>query len=126
MDVVRYPSKQMPTMFSSAISKNLIQYTSHAATTAKQIADSSQVPFLGSTAVLTLSILKSVEVIQFVLRWYIATNSEQNIRSYKNECVQMVEQIYEIICAILKLYTTSETNGVLSTALLYDIGKFTE
>jgi hypothetical protein len=38
----------------------------------------------------------------------------------------MVEQIHEILCAIVKLYTTSEANGVLPTATVYDIAKFTE
>ncbi|KAJ7288949.1 hypothetical protein C8J57DRAFT_1215029 [Mycena rebaudengoi] len=65
--------------------KNMIQYTTIAATTAKEIADSARVPFLGSMATLTLSIFKSVE-----------------------------------------LYSTSKITRVLSTALLYDIAKFTE
>jgi hypothetical protein len=42
--------------------KNLIQYATIAATTTKEIADSARVPFLGSTATLSLSLLKSVEV----------------------------------------------------------------
>jgi hypothetical protein len=37
----------------------------------------------------------------------------------------MVEQIHEILCSILKLYSMCEPK-VLPTALLYDIGKFTE
>jgi hypothetical protein len=42
--------------------KNLIQYATIAATTAKEIADSAQVPFLGSMATVSLSIFKAVEV----------------------------------------------------------------
>ncbi|KAJ7273933.1 P-loop containing nucleoside triphosphate hydrolase protein [Mycena rebaudengoi] len=38
----------------------------------------------------------------------------------------MVEQIHEVLCTIVKLYSTSEITGVLSTALLYDIAKFLE
>jgi hypothetical protein len=38
----------------------------------------------------------------------------------------MVEQIHEILCVVVKLYSTSEVKGVLPTALLYDIAKFTE
>ncbi|KAJ7253873.1 hypothetical protein C8J57DRAFT_1473713 [Mycena rebaudengoi] len=38
----------------------------------------------------------------------------------------MVEQIHEILCAITTLCSTSEIKGVLATAVLYDIAKFTE
>jgi hypothetical protein len=38
----------------------------------------------------------------------------------------MVEQIHEILCTITSLCSTSEIKGVLPTALLYDIAKFTE
>jgi hypothetical protein len=42
--------------------KNLIEYTTLTATTAKEIAQTAGVPFLGSTSALTLSILKCLEV----------------------------------------------------------------
>jgi hypothetical protein len=38
----------------------------------------------------------------------------------------MLEQIHEILCAITSLCATSEIKGVLPTAILYDIAKFTE
>jgi hypothetical protein len=53
----------MPT---TANGKNIIQYTILAATTANNIAETAKVPFLGSTVALTLSILKCIEVIQFL------------------------------------------------------------
>jgi hypothetical protein len=56
----------MPTMPTAANFKNLIEYTSLAATTAETIADGTQVPFLGSTAALSLSILKCIEVGRFL------------------------------------------------------------
>jgi hypothetical protein len=37
-----------------------------------------------------------------------------------------MEQIHEILCIILKLHAASEVKGVLPTAILYDIAKFTE
>ncbi|KAJ7279504.1 hypothetical protein C8J57DRAFT_1221166 [Mycena rebaudengoi] len=79
-------------MQTSVSFKNLIQYATIAATTTKEMADSAHVPFLGSTAA--------------------------SVRSYKTECVQIVGQIHEILCAIVKLYTTSEANGVLPTAMM--------
>ncbi|KAJ7253885.1 P-loop containing nucleoside triphosphate hydrolase protein, partial [Mycena rebaudengoi] len=74
------------------------------------IAESFQIPFLFSAAALTLSILKYVEA----------------ARSNRNEWMIMVEQIHEILCAITTLCSTSEIKGVLPTALLYEIAKFTE
>jgi hypothetical protein len=57
------PSRlSMPPMQPSTKFKNLIEYTTLAATTAQQIAQTASVPFLGSTSALTLSILKCVEV----------------------------------------------------------------
>lgn len=38
----------------------------------------------------------------------------------------MVEQIHEVLCVIVRLYATSEIEGVLPTAVLYDIAKFAE
>ncbi|KAJ7288711.1 hypothetical protein C8J57DRAFT_1214804 [Mycena rebaudengoi] len=81
-----------------------------AATTAKGIVDSTRVPFLGSAATLSLSIFKCAE----------------SVRSHKEDTAQIVEQIHEVLCTIVKLDSAPEINGLLSTTLLYDIGKFTE
>ncbi|KAJ7241124.1 hypothetical protein C8J57DRAFT_1561778 [Mycena rebaudengoi] len=90
--------------------KNVIQYTILAATTAKKMQKTAKVPFLGSTAALCLSIAKSVET----------------TRSNKEEYAEIIEQIHKILCTIVQLHSTSEIKGVLPTALLYDIAKFTE
>ncbi|KAJ7233078.1 hypothetical protein C8J57DRAFT_1578286 [Mycena rebaudengoi] len=90
--------------------KNLIEYITLAATTAQNIAETAKVPFLGSTAALCLSITKSV----------------QTIKSNKEEYVKILEHIHEILCIIAQLDSTSEIKGVLPTAVLYDIAKFTE
>ncbi|KAJ7255998.1 hypothetical protein C8J57DRAFT_1517716 [Mycena rebaudengoi] len=97
----------MPT---TANVKNLIQYIILAATTAKNIAETAKVPFLGSTAALCLSISKCIE----------------RTRSNKDEYVEIMEQIHQILCIIIQFHSTSQIKGVLPTALLYDITKFTE
>ncbi|KAJ7254526.1 hypothetical protein C8J57DRAFT_1657812 [Mycena rebaudengoi] len=97
----------MPT---TANLKNLVQYTILAATTAKNIAETAKVPFLGSTAVLCLSITKCIET----------------TTSNKEEYVEIMELIHEILCIIVQLHSTSEIKAVLPMALLYDIAKFTE
>ncbi|KAJ7270369.1 hypothetical protein C8J57DRAFT_1605319 [Mycena rebaudengoi] len=90
--------------------KNVIQYTILAATTAKNIAETAKVPFLGSTATLCLSIIKGIEM----------------TKSNKEEYCEIMEHIHKILCIIVQLHLTSEIKGVLPTALLYDIAKFTE
>ncbi|KAJ7261969.1 hypothetical protein C8J57DRAFT_1471260 [Mycena rebaudengoi] len=90
--------------------ENLIQYTTITASTVEEIAGSSHIPFLTSATALSLSILKCVE----------------SIKSNRNEWTIMVEQIHEILCTIAKLCSTSEIKGVLPTAVLYDIAKFSE
>jgi hypothetical protein len=118
----------MPTMPTATNFKHLIQYTILAATTAQNIAERDQVPFLRSTAALSLSITKSVEVSRFFLAigTMFSRKNNQTIRSKKEEFVEIIEQIHEILCIIIQLHSTSEINGILPTTLLYDIAKFTE
>ncbi|KAJ7247057.1 hypothetical protein C8J57DRAFT_1724691 [Mycena rebaudengoi] len=90
--------------------ENLLQYIILAATTTKNIAETAKVPFLSSTAELCLSITKRIET----------------TRSNKEEYVEILEHIHEILYIIVQLDSTLEIRGVLPTALLYDIAKFTE
>ncbi|KAJ6616731.1 hypothetical protein B0H10DRAFT_1948895 [Mycena sp. CBHHK59/15] len=90
--------------------QNLIQYVTLAASTANEIASAAKVPFLRSTAVLSLSILECV----------------QAVKSNKEACIRMTEEIHEILCAIISLYSMSEIDGVLPPVLLHDIAKFTQ
>ncbi|KAJ7263711.1 hypothetical protein C8J57DRAFT_1230911 [Mycena rebaudengoi] len=47
--------------------------------------------------------------------------------SLGDACIKMVEQIHEIMgILVVKLHATSENKGMLPTALLYDIAKFTQ
>ncbi|KAJ7112025.1 hypothetical protein C8R43DRAFT_153306 [Mycena crocata] len=48
------------------------------------------------------------------------------MKSHKDEWLQVTEQIHEVLCAIISLYPDAETDGVVPSGLLYDIGRFTE
>ncbi|KAJ7286758.1 P-loop containing nucleoside triphosphate hydrolase protein [Mycena rebaudengoi] len=50
----------------------------------------------------------------------------ETMKSNKEKYVEIVEHIHEILCIIVQLHSTSKIKGVLPTALLYDIAKFTE
>ncbi|KAJ7080705.1 hypothetical protein C8R44DRAFT_754256 [Mycena epipterygia] len=88
----------------------VIRYTSLAANTAKELAGLFQVPFLGLATTLTFSILKSIE----------------SVKGNKKDYIQMAEQIHEILCAIIGIYTTSGSHGIVPLALIKDISKFTQ
>ncbi|KAJ7263754.1 hypothetical protein C8J57DRAFT_1470563 [Mycena rebaudengoi] len=89
---------------------SLLQYTAFAADTVGEIAGSFEIPFLRSATTLVLAILKCVE----------------STKSNKDICIEIVERIHEILGALVKLHSRSEIKGVLPTAVLHDIGKFTE
>ncbi|KAJ7779586.1 hypothetical protein B0H16DRAFT_1710865 [Mycena metata] len=90
--------------------ESLLQYTKIAACTLQEITGLTTVPLLASMGTLTLSILNCVEP----------------MTANKEDCLEMVENIYEILSAVIHLYSQNETGGVLPPALLYDIAKFTE
>ncbi|KAJ7081153.1 hypothetical protein B0H15DRAFT_855190, partial [Mycena belliarum] len=88
----------------------LIQYTALAAKTTRGIADASNVPFFEVASALATAILTIV----------------QSVKSHKEQCTMMVEQIHETLCTIIQLYSTYESDGALPPALLYDIARFVE
>ncbi|KAJ7271592.1 hypothetical protein C8J57DRAFT_1601135 [Mycena rebaudengoi] len=79
----------------------------------RAIADSVSVPFLLPISTLGLEILKSVQ-------W------GKSVKANRDASLQMIEQIHEIMCTIIMLYSTSEIGGVLPPEVLYDIAKFVE
>ncbi|KAJ7928233.1 hypothetical protein B0H13DRAFT_2311777 [Mycena leptocephala] len=88
---------------------NLIEYSIFAATTLKEIAQSAQVPYLLSAS-LTLMILEFVSA----------------SKATKELTVQMIEQIHEILCAIIGLYSSTAMDRILPPEVLYDIVTFIE
>jgi hypothetical protein len=50
----------------------------------------------------------------------------QTVRQNKNECMQLMEQTYELLNAILMVHIKSETGAELPPSVLKYIGKFTE
>ncbi|KAJ7046392.1 hypothetical protein C8F04DRAFT_1064144 [Mycena alexandri] len=89
---------------------DLIEYTSFAASTLGEIARSAQIPFLLTAASLSSMILDFVRA----------------SRTTKQHSIQMVEQIHEILFAIISLYSETVVARILPPSLLHDISKFTE
>jgi sensor histidine kinase YesM len=115
------PKMQPPSRLSC-----LTEYTVLAASTVKEIAQSRHAPFLVSTAALSLMILDLARV--RVSRYYHRINltNTQASRSLKEQIIQMIEQIHEVLCAIISLYLTAAMDATLPPGLLQGVAKFTE
>jgi hypothetical protein len=50
----------------------------------------------------------------------------QNVKRNKEECIQLMESVQQIVHAIIHLVIKSETVGSLPPARLFHVGKFTE
>ncbi|KAJ7154909.1 hypothetical protein C8R43DRAFT_1186258 [Mycena crocata] len=89
---------------------NILASLSIAVNTLELLCDSFNTPFLDAILRTTQSLVKYVPTVQ------------QN----KTDCVQMMEQVHELLYAIIGLHITSETGGELSPATLSNVGKFAE
>ncbi|KAJ6603287.1 hypothetical protein DFH09DRAFT_1354568 [Mycena vulgaris] len=67
-------------------------------------------PFVPAISSTTLSLISAV----------------QTVKRNKDECIQFMEDIYRLLCAIINLHLMSETGGALSPQTLHHIGEFTE
>ncbi|KAF7346842.1 hypothetical protein MSAN_01823400 [Mycena sanguinolenta] len=50
----------------------------------------------------------------------------QNVKQNKRECVQLLENINQVLYAIIELHVKSETTGSLPPEMTYHVGKFTK
>ncbi|KAJ7140604.1 hypothetical protein C8R44DRAFT_761634 [Mycena epipterygia] len=90
--------------------ERLISSTKTAASAARDLANAAHVPFLGQTASLSLLIVDMINT----------------MNSSKDQNIEIVQQIHEFMSALISVYETTQIDGILPPAILYDIGKFTE
>ncbi|KAF8171777.1 hypothetical protein K438DRAFT_1981930 [Mycena galopus ATCC 62051] len=67
-------------------------------------------PFIPSISMTIQALIKSVE----------------EIKRNKRECASLMDNIHQVLCAIISSHMKSETVGALPPSMLHDIGKFTE
>jgi hypothetical protein len=116
----------MPT---AARISNLVQYITHAATAAQVISNACQVPFFAAIGTLSLEIAKYIGVSRIFLQTDIITtcaDKKQSVSSRKEVWLEILDQIHEILCTAVHLYSLSETERIAPPALLYDLSKLTE
>ncbi|KAJ7115341.1 hypothetical protein C8R44DRAFT_928388 [Mycena epipterygia] len=90
--------------------QSLIRSITAAASIARDVATVEKVPFLGQAASLSLSIVELINT----------------MKSSQDENIELVQQIQELMSAVLSVYETTHIDGILPPAILYDIGKFSE
>ncbi|KAJ7476483.1 hypothetical protein FB451DRAFT_1460570 [Mycena latifolia] len=73
-----------------------------------ELSDTFGTPFVPAISTTTLSLINMV----------------QNIKKNKDNCIHLLENIYQLLCAIVNLHIKSETKGNLPPAILVHIGKF--
>ncbi|KAJ7513032.1 hypothetical protein B0H11DRAFT_16352 [Mycena galericulata] len=76
----------------------------------RDIANSSSIPFLGTIAAVSSSILSIA----------------QTVKTNKDECMRMVAHIDELLSVVLELCLNSDDGDSLSPTTLHNIGKFAD
>ncbi|KAJ7482550.1 hypothetical protein FB451DRAFT_1393887 [Mycena latifolia] len=90
--------------------KNIVTSLSAAVRTLAMVSESFQTPFLGPISNILHSLLTAV----------------QTVKRNQDDCAQMLEQIHEVIYAVIWVHMKSDTAGELSPTMLHNLGKFTE
>ncbi|KAJ6557034.1 hypothetical protein DFH09DRAFT_1280169 [Mycena vulgaris] len=89
---------------------NIATCLTTAVTTLEALSSSLDTPFFGAISSTTRSLITSV----------------QTVKRNKDDCAQLMEQIHQLLYAIIGLCIDSHTGGELSPDTLYHIGKFAE
>ncbi|KAJ7434992.1 hypothetical protein FB451DRAFT_1194934 [Mycena latifolia] len=75
-----------------------------------ELSDTFGTPFVPAISNTTVSLISAV----------------QNVKRNKDDCIQLLENVYQLLYAIINLHIMSETKGSLEPATLDHVGKFTE
>ncbi|KAJ6527079.1 hypothetical protein B0H19DRAFT_1335060 [Mycena capillaripes] len=92
------------------------------------LSNAANLPFLKPISITARTLLTSVEVSydNASSTGWLLTVCQQTVRHNKDECIQLMEQIYQILYGILELHIKSDTGGQLSPKTLGEIAQFTE
>jgi hypothetical protein len=99
-----------------------------AVTTVEVVSHGLKTPFLESIVNTVRSLLGAIQVVESLghLAGLELTNTHQTIKKNKDVCVEMLEQIHQLLYAIIQVYITSNTEGELTPKMLDNLGQFAE
>ncbi|KAJ7451885.1 hypothetical protein FB451DRAFT_1409498 [Mycena latifolia] len=89
---------------------NTITCLAPVVTLLNELSDAFGTPFVPAISNTTLSLITAV----------------QNVKKNKEDCIQLLEIVYQLLCAIINLHIKSETKGNLPPATLDHVGKFVQ
>ncbi|KAJ7466325.1 hypothetical protein FB451DRAFT_1178474 [Mycena latifolia] len=75
-----------------------------------QLSDAFGTPFMPAISNTILSLITAV----------------QNVKKNKEDCIKLLENVYQLLCGIINLHLKSEAKGNLPPATLKHVGKFTD
>jgi hypothetical protein len=105
--------------------ENILRSLTAAVTTLQLVSDGVRTPFLQPIANTMRSLLSAVQV-AFQHRSVNVADSSQTVQKNKDGCTNMLEQIHELLYAIIRLHINLETRGELTPKMLDNLGKFTQ
>ncbi|KAJ7169200.1 hypothetical protein C8R43DRAFT_982589 [Mycena crocata] len=93
-----------------------------------QIRFDSVISCLKSTATLLIDLhgVCGTPFMQIIGNTTLALVTSVEIKKNRDECLQLMEKIYRVICAIVTIHIHSDTGPNLPPATLEHVGKFTE
>ncbi|KAJ7441440.1 hypothetical protein B0H11DRAFT_2307802 [Mycena galericulata] len=98
-----------PTITETRIN-NIITGLKPAVTLLNEIQDAFGTPFVQAISNTTLALMTTI----------------QNVKKNKDECIQLLESIYQVLYGIVNFHIVSETAGRFPPTILHELGKFTE
>jgi hypothetical protein len=115
-----------PTTITQVRLDNIIICVNAAVTTMEVISKRLSTPFLGPIVATTWSILSMAQVLIDSEGWQELPNSYQVVKKNKDVCVKMLEQIHQLLYAIIRVHMTSNSSGELAPEMLNNLGELAE
>ena len=106
--------------------QNIITCLNGVVTTVELVSKNLKTPFLEPIVNTVCSLLTAAEVIIHDLAVMVVTEQPQTIKKNKEDCVEMLEKIHQVLYAVIQVHITSNTGGELTPKMLNNLGQFAE
>ncbi|KAJ7458477.1 hypothetical protein FB451DRAFT_1507671 [Mycena latifolia] len=117
----------MPSQSAQSRFNNIVTCLGAAVTTLSVVSANLETPFIHVISTTIQSLLTAAQVnLCNTCILGLFTQTGQTVKQNKDVCTQMLEQIHELLYAIIRLHITSAISGELSPNTLHALGKFTE
>jgi hypothetical protein len=87
----------------------ILQYTAVAANALHDVASATQIPFLDSLCTLSLTIIRIVQAGSQTANPHLFSKRLQVTKFQKDRCLRMMEDIHQLLCALMSLCIHSDS-----------------